>query len=397
MKKSFTIIVCILSLFTYSRTPLEDDSISTESNVVWHSDSIRKENVRYKYFELKTHGGFHIYTGENLDNVLKQGYGSLEARVGWFPKKADEWSKYYGNPSYGVGFYSGLVGDPDVLGKPNALYGFINFPLSKPGKRNLLEISPSLGLTYNLRPFNEIENPNNDAIGSKIAVYFNVHFGAVYQMNREMDLIYGFDFSHFSNGRSNVPNHGLNMFGLNVGFRYHYNRAHRWDSSSIYLDDPLPARFKPNTKTPNTAVKQSHINFYAAGGIVQNDEDIGTYKYYPTFSVVGEYQHQFSTMHGITVGVDYFRDESLKPNYSSSQRNLIGVHAGYDFTFWKMAIRMQAGTYLTDDRGKGSFFLRPALQYQFSKKVYAQVGLKTLAGAAADWIEFGLGFKLFKW
>jgi len=28
----------------------------------------------------------HIYTGESLNNVLEQGYGSLEARVGWYPK-----------------------------------------------------------------------------------------------------------------------------------------------------------------------------------------------------------------------------------------------------------------------------------------------------------------------
>lgn len=396
MKKNLLLCLCVLSLYSYSKPFLTKD-ISMEVNETEVSDTIKQRKERFKYFELRTHGGFHIYTGENLENVLKQGYGSLEARVGWFPKNADEWSKYYGNPSYGVGFYSGLVGDPEVLGKPNALFGFINFPLSKPGKRNLLEISPSLGFTYNLRPFNEIENPSNDAIGSKIAVYFNVHFGAVYQMNREMDLIYGVDFSHFSNGRSNVPNHGLNMFGLNVGFRYHYNRAHDWNASTVYLDDPLPARYKAEPKARNIKVKQSSINLYAAGGIVQNDEDIGTYKYYPTISVVGEYQHKFSNMHGMTMGLDYFRDESLKPNYSSSERNLLGVHAGYDFMFWKMAIRMQAGTYLTSNRGKGSFFLRPALQYQFSKKFYAQVGLKTLAGAAADWIEFGVGFKPFNW
>lgn len=395
MKKIFTLLVFILSLYAYSTPTILEDSIRIESFDKEPSDSIKKEQVRYKYFELKMHAGFHIYTGESLENVLKQGYGALEARVGWYPKNADDWSRYYGNPSYGVGFYSGLIGDPKVLGKPNALYGFINFPLSKSGKRNILEISPSLGLTYNLKPFNEIENPGNDAIGSKIAVYFNVHFGAVYQMTREMDLIYGFDLSHFSNGRSNVPNHGLNMFGLNVGFRYHYNQSSQWDSSKIYLDDPLPARYKPNPKTPNAVVKKGHVNLYAAAGIVQNDEDIGTSKYYPTFSVVGEYQYQFSTKHGMTAGIDYFRDESLKPNYRSSQRNLIGVHAGYDFTFWKMAIRMQAGTYLTDNRGKGSFFLRPAFQYQFSKKFYAQVGLKTLAGAAADWIEFGIGFRPF--
>jgi Lipid A 3-O-deacylase (PagL) len=399
MKKIFLLFLFIGSLHTYSKTFWNKYpySILKINNAIEPCDTLKKNKTRFKYFELKAHTGLHIYTGKNLNDVLDQGYGSLEARVGWFPKSPDEWSKYYGNPSYGVGFYTGLIGDADVLGKPNALYGFINFPLSKPGKRHSLEISPSLGLTYNLKPFNEIENPNNDAIGSKIAVYFNVHFGAIYQMNREMDLIYGVDVSHFSNGRSNVPNHGLNMFGLNLGFRYNYNKNHNWNATSIYLEDSLPARVKADAKTPNVSLKQSAINVYAAGGIVQNDEDIGTYKYYPTLSIVGEYQYKFSNMHGFTAGLDYFRDESLKPNFGSSQRNLVGVHAGYDFMFWKMAIRLQAGTYLTNNRNKGSFFLRPAFQYHITKKIYTQVGLKTLAGAAADWIEFGIGFKPFNW
>lgn len=397
MKKQYLFTILLATTFYFGfifkafSQNIPTDFIATKS------DSVQKNKVRFKYFELKAHTGLHIYTGENLVDVLEQGYGSLEMRMGWYPKNADDWSKYYGNPSYGVGFYSGLIGDPKVLGKPNALFGFVNFPLSQPGKRNSLELSPSLGLTYNLRPFNEIENPNNDAIGSRVAVYFNVHFGAVYQMNREMDLTYGVDLSHFSNGRSNVPNHGLNMFGVNVGLRYNYSKEHRWDATTIYQPDSQPARFKPNPKTPNLPLKTSNIAIYTAFGVVQNKEDRGTYNHYPTFSLVGEYQYKVSNMHGFTAGLDYFRDESLSPNYESSQRNLVGVHAGYDFMFWKMAIRLQAGTYITDDRGKGAFFLRPAFQYQISKKVYAQVGLKTLDGASADWIEFGVGFRPFNW
>ncbi|QKJ64142.1 acyloxyacyl hydrolase [Flavobacterium sp. M31R6] len=396
MNKNLFIVLFLLSTFAYSKTNNYRNTmlVGTDSLEI---DTIKNTKARFKYFEIKTHAGVHLYSGKSLNAALEQGYGSLEARVGWYPKSPENWSQYYGNPSYGVGFYSGLIGDPEILGKPNALYGFINFPLSKPGKRTGIEISPSFGLTYNLVPFNEIENPNNDAIGSKIAVYFNLHFGAAYQMTREMDLIYGLDISHFSNGRSNVPNHGLNMFGLNLGLRYNYNKEYQWSSINAFEADPLPARIKVASKSPNMALKTNAINLYTAFGIVQKDEDKGTSKHYSTFSVVGEYQYKFSNMHGFTAGLDYFRDESLSPKYPSSERNLLGVHAGYDFMFWKMAIRMQAGTYLSDDRGKGAFFLRPALQYEISKKIYVQVGLKTLAGAAADWIEFGVGFKPFNW
>jgi hypothetical protein len=391
-------IILILTLLFVSNSYSNYAFFNNYSNANgFRIDSVKNKEYRFKYFELKSHGGIHIYTGNTLNNVLDRGYGSLEARVGWFPKNSEAWSKYYGNPSYGVGFYSGLIGDPDVLGLPNALYGFINFPLSKPNKRHGLEISPSFGLTYNLIPFNKAENPNNDAIGSKVAVYFNLHFGAVYQMTREMDLIYGIDISHFSNGRTNVPNSGLNMFGLNLGLRYYYNKNKTWSATNSTNADDLPARNQTAFKTPNLAIKKKSINFYSAIGVVQNDDDIGSSKHYTTFSIIGEYQYKFSNMHGFSSGIDYFRDESLATKYNSSQRNLLGIHAGYDFMFWKIAVKMQAGTYLSDNRGKGVFFLRPAFQYEISKKAYLQVGLKTLDGAAADWIEFGIGFKPFNW
>ncbi len=35
--------------------------------------------------------------------------------------------------------------------------------------------------------------------------------------------------------------------------------------------------------------------------------------------------------------------------------------------------------------------MRRALHFKISKSLHAQVGLKTLNGGAADWIEFGIG------
>lgn len=58
---------------------------------------------------------------------------------------------------------------------------------------------------------------------------------------------------------------------------------------------------------------------------------------------------------------------------------------------------MQFGTYIGDDKGKGAFFMRPALRYYLTKTVFAQIGLKTLDGGASDYIEYGLGFKPFAW
>jgi hypothetical protein len=65
--------------------------------------------------------------------------------------------------------------------------------------------------------------------------------------------------------------------------------------------------------------------------------------------------------------------------------------------FWRLTVRLQIGYNLTTigRELKRNTFMRPALRYEFTKRFYGQVGLKTMNGATADWIEFGAGYKLF--
>jgi Lipid A 3-O-deacylase (PagL) len=353
---------------------------------------------RFRFIEIKGHTGMHLYAGEGLEGKLDDGYGAVEVRFGWQPSSPEHWSSPYGQASYGVGWYSGFIGNPEIFGNPNAFYGFLNFHLSDPEKRHSLVLSPAFGLTYNLNPFDEEENPLNDAIGSKMAVYFNISFGGDYRVNREIDLIYGIDFTHFSNGRTYTPNYGLDMFGINLGMRYNYNADQSKVNNDPYTSDLLQARFKrPHSEKPDKLGENS-INVYAAIGTVQNDEGEDTTTRYGTFSGVLEYRYKFNTISGVSAGFDLFYDESLAPDFpDNSDRYLVGVHAGYDFMFYRFAVRVQLGTYLGDDRGKDFLFIRPALQYEINKWMHAQVGLKTRNGAGADWIEFGIGFTPFKW
>lgn len=356
-------------------------------------------NNKFRSFSVQGHSGAHIYSGETLDEELKYGYSAIDLRYAWQPSTDSEWSRDTGYASYGIGFYSGNIGDPQVFGNPNALYGFLNFYLSNPFRRNTLELSPALGLTYNLNPFNPDTNPLNDAIGSRITVYFSLHFGGAYKLNKDIDFLYGIDFTHFSNGRTFMPNYGLNLFGFNLGMRYNFNAFQNKHDANLYTTNVLTSRFQRpvRPKTLKNAYNNS-FDIYAAIGSTQNDEDAGTSHRYGNFSGIIDYRHYFNKMHGVSLGLDFFVDGSLLAEYPDpADHFLIGAHAGYDFMFWKLAVRVQMGTYLSDDRGKGRFFLRPAIQYSLSKNMFAQIGLKTSNGAAADWVEFGIGLKPFKW
>lgn len=357
------------------------------------------QNQRFKSISIKGMSGGHLYSGQDLSDKVSYGYGALDVRFAWHPSKTNQWTQETGFASYGIGYFTSSIGDPQVFGNPHALYGFVNFFLSRPHRRNVLEISPALGLTYNLEPFDEQNNPLNDAIGARMAVYFNVNFGGAYKLNREIDLLYGVDFTHFSNGRTYTPNYGLNLFGFNLGMRYHFNQRQQDLDKDPYTTRVVSSRFlRPERPATEKNAFNNSLDIYLAAGTVQNYIDQGTDLRYGTFTGVVDYRRYFNRMHGLTLGMDLFYDNSLAESYPDSKdRYLVGVHAGYDFMFWRFNIRVQLGTYLTDDRMKDNLFIRPALHYKISRSFFAQVGLKTRNGAGADWIEFGLGWKPFKW
>ena len=96
-------------------------SLNAQRNSISFEEAKDVENFgRFRYMEVKGHSGFHLYAGELLNEAVNDGYGALEFRYGWQPKDPDKWPSRYGYASYGVGYYSGFVGNPKVLGKPNA-------------------------------------------------------------------------------------------------------------------------------------------------------------------------------------------------------------------------------------------------------------------------------------
>ena len=215
-----------------------------------------------------------------------------------------------------------------------------------------------------------------------------------------MDITYGIDFTHFSNGRTFTPNYGLNMFGLNLGLRYHYNADQRKVDNDMYPTKLLASRYKRSEKPPNVKLEDNQsINLYLSAGTVQTEAGAGTDTRYATYSIVLEYQHKFNSKHSISGGFDYLVDNSVVETYpeGNGKTSMMAVHAGYDFMFWRFTIPLQIGVHITDNLDKGTSFVRPAIRYDLNKWAYAQVGLKTKNGATADWVEFGIGFRPFKW
>lgn len=402
-KKSLvkTAIISILFAALTSQTNFAQE----KKELVKFEDVKDIENYgNYKFFEVIGHGGSHFYSGQTLEDALANGYGALELRLGWKNSDPEHWSnKYYNSMSYGVGFYTGFIGDPAVLGNPNALYAFADFPIGRQtaDKKTIWKFSPALGLTYNLVPYNPSDNPTNDAIGASFAVYISFAGKGETALTRDMDITYGIDFTHFSNGRSFMPNYGLNMVGFNTGLKYHFNSAQKKISRDPYSTQQLQARYKRSPSVPVEKDPSNQFNILTSIGTVQNGFDENQNggdpdNRYLTFSGYLEYNHSFDRMHGFSVGIDYFYDQSLVIT-TPDELYMLGYHVGYDYTFWRFTIKTQLGGYFGDDKGKGILWARPGVQYKINNWLSGHVALKTRRGFAADWAEFGVVFHPFKW
>lgn len=389
---SQVIIAIVILLGSNSKAISQISKISNGNNY--------NTNDKFRYITIKTHAGGHFYTGHTLDKELHDGYRSLELRYGWQNNDPNHWTnKYYNGVSYGVGAYAAYIGTPSIMGTPFAVFGFINFPQCKLSGNTTLLTEGSLGITFDSNYYHATKNPKNDAIGSPFSVYVNVGVGFETIISRNVDLLYGIDYTHFSNGRLTVPNYGLNMLGLNLGFKYHYNKSKEL-KNGIKIE-----RFKKieSSKAPKNIVQR--INILTSFGSVQNGFNESpnkkpTKERYYTFSSYLEYQLNFNVKHGIDTGMDLFYDGSLEHLFPKSEdRYLYGYHLGYNYTFGKMLLKLDFGGYLgpNGSKGKESLWTRAALQYQLLDWFKLHLGLKTKQGFTADWAEFGIVFEPFQW
>ncbi|ASZ11543.1 acyloxyacyl hydrolase [Chitinophaga pendula] len=376
-------------------------SASGQQVDLWQKAKQNPNLGRHKYIAVKFHSGSHLYNGEELKQFLQKGYTSVEVRMGWQSTGKKVWQRVYNYPSYGIGMYSGNIGDPSILGNPSGIYGFFDFPFLR-RRRHHFNAEMALGFTYDLNGYDPKNNPLNDAISSKVDVYFNVSVGGVFKASELFDLIYGIDMTHFSNGRTHTPNLGLNMYGLNVGVRYHYNAIRRIVKQQIDSTyEPLRRPVFVTTLIPPVK-RVSNVDIYGAFGVVQNESSKSSGSFYGTVSLVLDYARRYSHMGSFTAGLDGFYDASLGGIYSmegkqahTSDKMLGGVHVGHLLHIQRFDLVTQVGTYwFRRDNYKGNVFMRIGLRYNTPTKTFVQIGLKTLNGAAADWIEWGIGYRI---
>lgn len=124
------------------------------------------------------------------------------------------------------------------LGNPVSVFLLQGARIASLSNRLALNYEWNLGLTFGWKPYDEIDNPDNKLIGSRVTAYIGFDLYLSWIASRHVDLNFGLNVTHYSNGNTQFPNLGLNTAALRIGAAYYINRH---SPRLLYRHEAMPA------------------------------------------------------------------------------------------------------------------------------------------------------------
>lgn len=308
----------------------------------------------------------HAFAGEL--SLMKQGLGSKS------------WHEAYKNPYYGITAFFGTVGNRELLGHYIGCYGFISIPLIK--FRNY-SFSGKLGsgLGYGTKVYDPESNP--------LSIPVSTHFNAMVSMAVESRLIFNrhelvlaLDMTHFSNGAAKVPNLGLNLPYVSLGYGYKMKGG---SSDSLILHPEFEKYWE-----------------FGGIGILSVKEVFPTgQKKYPVYAASLSARRYFKRSVGAELCFDFISKQAIfgyQPDVPKTQGEIVqlGLFAGYLLPMNHLHAVIGMGVYIKDKfQPEDAMYHRVGLRYVFDNGLNINLVLKS-HWARADYVEYGIGYTFRK-
>lgn len=353
----------------------------------------------YNVVDFKYHHGRFLKNSGTLDDIMDNPYDAIDIRIGFQSDgMVQKWDQLYGYPVYGIGFYSAFF-EGGELGSPQALYMFMRAPVMK-GRKLSWNWEMAVGLSYGFYKYNPNTNPDQQVIGSEHNVYFNAATGVSYELGKRWDITFDVDVTHFSNGSTRTPNLGVNLMGLALGGRYNFNPVKNYTKA---IDDSYQPPVRPKFIRKDIPKYQRHseiILFLSAGGKTTTTQiyDGPTY-FVSSFSL--DYAWAYHHVGKLGIGFDAFYESALRDypnkieNPSLADLTFFGFHISHYLRIYRLTLVTQLGFNLSDHVShKGNTYIQAGGSFDLTDQLFLRAALKTRNGAVADFIEWGVGYRI---
>lgn len=345
------------------------------------------QQSRPVFFSLSPKEGFLIAHRPYMNHLVRENSYAYELAAWQQITDGDEHTQRLRNPLRGASLEFRNFGYDEVLGKAFSATFYMVFPLIQTQRNSYLDLTMGTGAGYLTRCYDVVENPLNNAIGSKwngrvnlkltwLKYYTNMHWGA------------GIEFMHFSNGSITTPNLGLNSpsIFLQVGYN---------------VDQRQPAVKRSEVTKTELAQKQN-----LTVELITSAKEIAAIPYIPKrYPVIGTrigYTWSKKGLWGAEVALDLVHNEANFHKYSDTtftRKDIlqVGLYAGTYIDFYRAQLAFGLGYYVHDPiNAEGRVYNRIGYRYYFKENWFALFNIKANA-AKADYFEFGIGYKIRSW
>lgn len=168
------------------------------------------------------------HTDETSFEVKETSIG-IQVNYQWQTHGQKDWHELQKYPLFGLSFIYFDLGENDVFGSafgiiPNLMLNFLKHQKKWNGYFHV-----GSGVAWLPTYYHPIDNPINNAIGSRLNNATLFKWGLTYKPSNQYALTFGGGLMHFSNGGAQLPNFGINIPVLTLGFRYFPNPLHEED------------------------------------------------------------------------------------------------------------------------------------------------------------------------
>ncbi len=188
----------------------------------WSIKTFAQKEIHPYSLGVNSAYGFIIPHNPSMLYITKQ---HIQRQEIYFEKNTygkKSWEQRYFYPNMGLSLAYFSLNNPH-LGNATSLSPYLSFRLN-PSNFWMLKLRTALGAGYLSKRFKPEDNFKNTAIGSNINLFFSIALKAEIHLNPELDLIFGANFSHFSNTGFSKPNLGLNMPLIETGLKYNFGK-----------------------------------------------------------------------------------------------------------------------------------------------------------------------------
>jgi Lipid A 3-O-deacylase (PagL) len=364
--------------------------------VLFFSQKTNAQSAKLKGWsvEIGTHTGHLLRHSVRLKIENEQRVWAQEVNFDYQTWGKHEWNGWKHFPSFGLAMVR-VNFTEKAHGQAFAALPNLSIPIVTRDRWDL-RFRLGTGLGWVTRPFDFIENPNQNAIGSHLNNMVQMRTTARWRPAKmpHFQLIGGGVFTHFSNGGAHRPNFGLNLPALYLGAQYVPNII----SKSDFL---VPKTSKKQPKHRFAALFQSGIGF----GEVQ----IGGGPSYPIYSNSLGLGRYFSKINRGFIGLDWERHvgiaywlahaegETDESKYRAASTRWLGW-VGDEFLFGPLGIHLQTGISLSKKSEYVPFFLYNKLAFRYYLHRFTHTDLRPWLGIylkshiiTAEYISFNAG------